>query len=422
MKRWVKWGLGAVVVAAAGYIFVGVDVAPRVEYVADIPTESAPLPLPPPEAYGIPMTGMILHENVVKAGATFGNLLGAQGVPMTLVHRLVERTAGIFDVRRLRAGHPYAFIGPDSIGAPPHYFVYELDPVEYVVFGLHDSLSVTLRQRPVTVSEHGITCAVTGALYNDIAAAGADPALAVLLSEVFAWTVDFYRIQKGDVFSVVYSERTVEGERVGMPQILAARYLSAGKVLEAFQFAGSTPGWFDAEGNSLRKAFLKAPLKFSRVSSGFSKRRLHPVQKIFKAHLGTDYAAPYGTPILSVGDGVVEQAGRTGGNGNYVKIRHNGVYSTQYLHMRKILVRNGQRVQQGDVIGEVGSTGLATGPHVCFRFWKNGAQVDPRRETFPSADPVSRSERPAFLALRDDFQKKLDEAELSAKQGRLITF
>ena len=416
------WGLGTAVLGTAGYVAVGVDVRAHEEYVAEEVVESAPLPLPPPEAYGIPMTGLVLQEGVVRSGATFGDLLGAQGVPMTTVSALVELAQGFFDVRKLRAGHPYAFIMPDSGSTGPSYFVYEADPIEYIVFDLLDSLNVTVRQRPVTVSEHGITCTVTGALYNDIASAGADPALAVLLSEVFAWTVDFYRIQKGDVFSVVYSERTVEGERVGMPNVLAARYISAGKVLEAFNFSGTTAGFFDAEGNSLRKAFLKAPLKFSRISSGFTHRRLHPVQKIFKAHLGTDYAAAYGTPILSVGDGVVIEAGRTGGNGNYVKIRHNGTYTTQYLHMRKILARNGQRVAQGDVIGEVGSTGLATGPHVCFRFWKNGVQVDPRREIFPSSSPVPESERLAFNTLRDGFQQKLDEAEVSAKRGRLITF
>ncbi len=417
-----KWVGAIAVTGAAVYVLVGVDVRPHEEYMAEVVVEDAPLPLPPPEAYGIPMIHLVLHEGVVRSGATFGDLLGAQGVPMSTVSALVDLAQGLFDVRKLRAGHPYAFIIPDSGSTIPRYFVYEADPIEYIVFDLADSLHVSVRQRPVTVSEHGITCTVTGALYNDIASAGGDAALAMLLSEVFAWTVDFYRIQKGDVFSVVYSERSVEGERVGMPKVIAARYISAGKVLEAFNFKGSTSGYYDAEGNSLRKAFLKAPLKFSRISSGFSRRRLHPVQKIFKAHLGTDYAAAYGTPILAVGDGVVEQAGRTGGNGNYVKIRHNGTYTTQYLHMRKILVRNGQRVGQGDVIGEVGSTGLATGPHVCFRFWKNGVQVDPLRETFPSSDPIPENERIAFNILRDGFQEKLDEAEFSAKQGRLITF
>jgi murein DD-endopeptidase MepM/ murein hydrolase activator NlpD len=425
MARWVKWSIALLVVAAGVFVLIGVDVRPHVEYVPETTTEVGdPVPLPPPDAYGLPMSGYTLREGNVRSGATFGDLLSAQGVPATVVNELVERAKGLFDVRKLRAGYPYAFIFPEN-GDLPAYFIYEPDAVEYVVFNLQaDSLAVTVGQRPVETTEHGITCTVTGALYNDLADAGADPALAVILSEVFAWTVDFYRIQKGDVFSVVYSERTVEGERVGLPQVLAARYTSAGKVLEAFGFEQDSKAatYFDAQGNSLRKAFLKAPLKFSRITSGFSSRRLHPVQKVFKAHLGTDYAAAYGTPIMTVGDGVVEKAGRTGGNGNYVKVRHNGTYSTQYLHMRKILVREGQRVRQGDVIGEVGSTGLATGPHVCFRFWKNGVQVDPRKEVFPSSEPVPADQREAFNAVRDSLMLRLDEAELAAANGKVVNF
>lgn len=424
MKRWMKWGLGAAALAGAVYLFIGVDLAPHEEYVADaVELDTATVPLPSPTAYGIVMEGRRLLEGRVPSGSSFSHLLAAQGLPMTLVNNLVERARDVFDVRLLRAGHPYAFITPVGGGLPSH-FIYEVDPIDYLVFNLQpDSLGVRQGSRPVTYSEHGIACTVTGALYNDLATAGADPALAMLLSEVFAWTVDFYRIQKGDVFSVVYEERTVAGERVGQPTILAARYSSGGTVKDAFRYGeGKTAQYFDDDGNSLRKAFLKAPLKFSRITSGFTRRRLHPVQKVFKAHLGTDYAAPYGTPILAVGDGIVEQAGRTGGNGNFVKIRHNGTYSTQYLHMRKILVRQGQRVQQGDVIGEVGSTGLATGPHVCYRFWKNGVQVDPRREELPSAEPIAQSERSAFNILRDSLSNRLDESELASAHGRLVNF
>ena len=423
MKRWVKWTALAAPVLAMGYVWIGVDVRPHVEYVADAMVEEVDSTLLPPDVYGIPMSGFTLVEGKVKPGATFGDLLAGHGVPMTTVQALVEEAAPHFDVRRLRSGHPYAFIfSADSVKRPA-YFVYEADRVEYVVFGLEDSLHVRVGHRPVTTTEHQIACTVTGALYNDLARAGADPALAMHLADVFAWTVDFYRIQKNDVFTVVYSEETVDGRRHGAPRILAARYNSGGRIKEAFRFGeGKATQYYDAEGNSQRKAFLKAPLKFSRISSGFSGRRLHPVQKVMKAHLGTDYAAAYGTPILAVGDGVVEKAGRTGGNGNFVKIRHNGTYSTQYLHMRKILVRQGQRVVQGEVIGEVGSTGLATGPHVCFRFWKNGVQVDHRREEFPSAEPVAKEQRVAFDRLRDSLGTRLDEAELALAQGRLVNF
>lgn len=419
------WIIGAVVAVAipTTYLLVGVDVRPKVEYVEEVAEPEPDGVLLPPSEYGIPMEGFVLEQGQVRQGATFGDMLGKQGVAMSTVQALVDLAEPHFDVRRMRSGHAYAFIYANDSSRKPTYFVYEADPVEYVVFGLQDSLSVRTGTRPVVTTEHSISVPVTGALYNDLARADVDPTLAVLLSEVFAWTVDFYRIQKDDVFTVVYSERTVDGERYGTPRILAARYTSGGRVKEGFRFTQEQDmQYFDGEGNSLRKAFLKAPLKFSRISSGYSSKRLHPVQKVMKAHLGTDYAAPYGTPILAVGDGVVEKAGRTGGNGNFVKIRHNGTYSTQYLHMRKILVKEGQRVGQGDVIGEVGSTGLATGPHVCFRFWKNGVQVDHRREEFPSSEPVAREHMPRFIETRDSLSERLDAAELAQAQGRVVNF
>ncbi len=425
MKKWKKWAIGTIGVAGTALFFLSVDVRPHEEYVAEEPIEleADSVPLAPHE-YGIPMAGFVLEQGRVKNGQTFGNMLTAHGIAMGIVQQLVELAGPHFDVRRMRSGNPFAFIFPEGEGSAPRYFIYESDPVEYVVFSLkEDSLDVTVGKRPVHTTEHTLACRVTGALYNDLASAGADPILAVLLSEVFAWTVDFYRIQKDDVFSVTYRENTVDGQRFGVPQILAARYTSGGKVTQAFAFEQEDgTQYFDDAGNSLRKAFLQAPLKFSRVSSGFSKRRLHPVQKVMKAHLGTDYAAPYGTPILAVGDGVVVEAAHGRGNGKFVKIKHNGTYSTQYLHMRKILVKKGQRVSQGDVIGEVGSTGLATGPHVCFRFWKNGVQVDHRKEVFPSSGPVAEALRPKFEKIRDAMIEKLDQAELEAAHGRLATF
>jgi murein DD-endopeptidase MepM/ murein hydrolase activator NlpD len=424
-KLW--WLLALVLLLPVAYLLVGVDLRPKVEYVAGndadaIEAEVDSIPMSP-NAYDIPMAGFVLEEGVVRSGATFGGLLGEHGVPMNTVHELVEQANPHFDVRRMRSGQPYAFIFSNDTDRTPNYFVYEQDAVEYVVFALQDSLSVRTGKRPVTTTEHSISTEVTGALYNDISRAGADPMLALQLADVYAWTVDFHKIQKGDVFTVVYSTKEVEGRPYGMPRILAARYTSDGRSKQAFRFEQPDGmQYFDEEGNSLRKAFLKAPLKFSRISSGYSAKRLHPVQKVMKAHLGTDYAAPYGTPILSVGDGTVEKTGFTSGNGNFVKIRHNGVYSTQYLHMRKILVKQGQRVQQGDVIGEVGSTGLATGPHVCFRFWKNGKQVDHRREEFPSAEPVAERALAEFDHLRDGYMRRLDRAERKAGQDRLAEF
>jgi murein DD-endopeptidase MepM/ murein hydrolase activator NlpD len=424
MKLWQK---GLAVLAASctvGFFFLAVDVGPRVEYTPDpVPAaveDTVPLP---PDAYGIPMAGYVLEHGSVKPGETFGGLLTSRGVDQNIIHGLVELALPHFDVRRMRSGHPYAFIFDEDNTLSPEYFVYEADQVKYVVFHLHDSVGVHIGERPVLETEHSIACSVTGALYNDIAEAGADPQLAMQLADVFAWTVDFYRIQKDDIFSVVYREKTVDGVPYGAPEIVGARYISGGKVKEAYRFAQAdgVEQFYDDNGKSLKKAFLQAPLKFSRITSGFSGKRLHPVQKVMKAHLGTDYAAPYGTPILAVGDGIVEKAGRSGGNGNFVKIRHNGTYSTQYLHMRKILVKEGAAVQQGQVIGEVGSTGLATGPHVCFRFWKNGVQVDHRKEEFPNTEPLAEELMPAFEAFKAPVRAELFAAEKTAR-GRVVNF
>ena len=234
---------------------------------------------------------------------------------------------------------------------------------------------------------------------------GADPLLAIELSEIYAWTIDFYRIQKGDAFEILYLENYVEGQSIGVDKILSCTFTHFNKPFQAYFFEGENEkGFFDEKGNNLKKAFLKAPVKFSRISSGYSRRRFHPVQKRFKAHLGTDYAAPKGTPIVAVGDGVISQARYKANNGNYVKMRHNSVYETQYLHMSKIKngIRPGVRVSQGDVIGYVGSTGLATGPHVCFRFWKNGTQVNHRNEELPASDPLTQTSRPAFTKLKTE--------------------
>lgn len=424
MKKWQKWIAVGAAVSGVTFFFLSVDVRPREEYVPEpaavVVEDTIPLP---PDAYGIPMAGYALENGKVKAGATFGDLLAEHGVGMNDVQTLVDLARPHFDVRRMRAGHPYAFIFKEDSALAPAYFVYEADPVKYVVFHLQDGLDVTTGTRPVKTTEHSIACMVTGALYNDLSNAGADPQLAMQLADVFAWTVDFYRIQKNDVFSVVYKEQTVDGVPYGTPEIIGARYISGGRVQEAYRFAQAdgVEQYFDMEGKSLKKAFLQAPLKFSRISSGFSGRRLHPVQRVMKAHLGTDYAAPYGTPILAVGDGIVEKTGRTGGNGNFVKIRHNGTYSTQYLHMRKILAKQGEAVQQGQVIGEVGSTGLATGPHVCFRFWKNGVQVDHRKEEFPNTEPLAEELLPAFAKFREPIREELASAEKVAR-GRVVNF
>ncbi len=247
--------------------------------------------------------------------------------------------------------------------------------------------------------------------------ANISPVLAIELSNVYAWAIDFYRIQKNDWFKVVYEEKSVEGKSIGIGRIISAQFNHGGKDFYAHLFnQDGIPDYFDEKANSLRKAFLKSPLKFGRLTSGFTMKRFHPVQKINKAHLGTDYAAPSGTPILSTGNGTVIESAYGVFNGNYVKIKHNSTYTTQYLHMSKRGVKKGESVKQGDVIGYVGSTGLATGPHVCYRFWKNGKQTNHLAEEFPTSDPIKPNYKDSFNLVMKENLKKLDAVSVKKKK------
>ncbi|GIV61266.1 MAG: peptidase M24 [Rhodothermaceae bacterium] len=370
-----------------------------------------PSPVPEVDEYGIEAGIYRTVEGRVRRHATFTDLLAPHAVPYPTIVRAAEQARPVFDVRRhLRAGRPYRLYLDDSLGTP-RYLVYEQDAIHYVVFELGDSVRVYTRERPVTSVERTVRGVITRSLYETLAEQGVDPALAVELSEVYAWQIDFYRIQKNDAFTVIYEERQVDGQPVGIGAIRAARFTHAGRDYLAFRFEqDGHVDYFDEEGNSLRKAFLMSPVKYARISSRYNLRRFHPVQKRYKAHLGTDYAAPTGTPIRATGDGVVLEARYARYNGNYVKIRHNGTYTTGYLHMSRIAkgIRPGVRVRQGDIIGYVGSTGLATGPHVCYRFWKNGQQVNHLREEFPSSEPIRPAFRAAFEAYRDAMLPRLD--------------
>ncbi|GIV62174.1 MAG: peptidase M24 [Rhodothermaceae bacterium] len=367
------------------------------------------------DEYGFAADAFRTVEARIRRNETFADLLVPHEVPYPTIVRAAEKARPVFDVRRhLRAGRPYRLYLDDSLGTA-RYLVYAQDAVNYVVFDLSDSVRVYARQRPVETVERTASGVITRSLYETLDEQGIDPALAIELSEIYAWQIDFYRIQKHDAFTVIYEERRIDGEPVGLGRIRAARFTHAGRDYLAFRFEqDGQADYFDEEGNSLRKAFLMSPVKYARISSRYNLRRFHPVQKRYKAHLGTDYAAPTGTPIRATGDGVVVEARYAKYNGNYVKIRHNGTYTTGYLHMSRIAkgIRPGVRVRQGDVIGYVGSTGLATGPHVCYRFWKNGRQVNHLREEFPSSEPVQARHRTAFETLRNTLLPRLEQAPL----------
>ena len=277
--------------------------------------------------------------------------------------------------------------------------MYQNSQVKETIFSLRDSIPVWTYERPVEIVARKADVTINSSLWNDMIAAGATPDLIVNIADIYAWTVDFFGLQKGDRFRILYSEKMCEGESVGIEKVSYAEFHRGETCLPAVYFDQGDGGntYWNEKGESMRKAFLKAPLKFTRISSGYSLHRLHPVHGTVRAHTGVDYAAPTGTPVRSIGDGTVLSAGwGKGGAGNMVKIRHNSVYTTAYLHLSKMAVKAGQRVSQGQVIGYVGMTGTATGPHLDFRVWRNGSPINPLKLESPPSEPIREENLPAL--------------------------
>lgn len=335
------------------------------------------------------VAGLVVESGAVGKGQSLSHILSPKNVGTQVLHRIATEYREVYDVRNMRAGKEWHLFRSKEDGAPQH-FAYAISDREYVVFGLTEAGGARMGEFPIEVRRDFVEGSLDGSLYLALEQAGHPSNLALAMAQVYQWTIDFSRIQAGDQFRILYERDWVDDNPTGMPRVLAAEFVHRGRNFPAFLYdQGEGLDYFDDAGASLRKAFLKAPVEFSRISSRFNKKRFHPVLNKVKAHLGTDYAAPHGTPIVSVGDGVVIKSSYTKGNGKYVKVRHNGTYTTQYLHMSRRAVKEGQAVRQGDIIGYVGSTGLATGPHVCFRFWKNGQQVDHMREEFPPSTPIA---------------------------------
>lgn len=357
--------------------------------------------------FGININDLDIVEGVVEKNQTLSTILGPFNVPYQIIDEIAKKSKDIFDVKKIASNKKYTVLTPrDSSQA--QFFIYEPNPVEYVVFKL-DNPDVYKEEKPVELRRKEIGGTITRSLYVNMVEQEVIPDLIDQFADLYGWTVDFQRLQKGDKFKVVYNERLVDGVVVGVEEIQTAFFEHMGEPYHAIPFEqNGQVSFFDQEGNSLKKAFLRDPLKFTRISSRYNLNRFHPVQKRYKAHLGTDYAAPRGTEIRSVGDGTVVASSYSRGNGNFVKIKHNGTYSTQYLHMSKIGkgIKTGTRVKQGQVIGYVGSTGLATGPHLCFRFWKHGKQVDWLREKIPPSEPIAPENEMAFDRVKIE---KLDQ-------------
>ena len=309
---------------------------------------------------------------------------------------LVQACDSVFDVRKMRAGNTWSAYYKDSTEL--HYLVYDNSRVLQTVFRCRDSLAVWKYEKSIEILEKTADVTISSSLWNDMTAVGASVDLIGEIADIYAWTVDFFGLQKGDRFRILYRERLCEGESVGIDRVEYAEFLRDSTCLPAIYFDQGDGGnvYWNEKGESMRKAFLKAPLKFTRISSGYSLHRVHPVHGTVRPHTAVDYAAPTGTPVMSIGDGVVLSTGWGGGGGNTVKIRHNSVYTTAYLHLSKFAVKAGQRVSQGQVIGYVGMTGTATGPHLDFRVWKNGSPVNPLKLESPPTEPILPENLPAL--------------------------
>lgn len=381
-------------------------------------------PLEPRVVYGMTLEDhhQVL-EDKVKRNQRLGDILMEYNVPNKLIHEISNLSRKIFDPRKIAANKKYTVIYEDDSVRRAKALVYEPNAIDYVIFHFGDSLSVDVKQREVVTVEKSISGVIESTLSHTIEQLGISHELTNRFVDVFGWQVDFQRLQKGDKFKLIYQENQVEGVTIGIKQIDGIYFEHFGSEYYAFPFdQGDGVDYFDEEGKSLRKALLKYPIEFTRISSRFTMNRFHPVQKRWKAHLGTDFAAPKGTPIRTVGDGIVLEAQYKSNNGNYVKIRHNATYTTQYLHMSRIAtgIRAGTRVRQGETIGYVGSTGLATGPHLCYRFWKNGVQVDALRAELPASQPIRKDQMPSFEEVKRQLIERLDAIQFEPEASETI--
>ncbi|WP_421874474.1 peptidoglycan DD-metalloendopeptidase family protein [Marinoscillum sp.] len=375
--------------------------------------------------YGIPIDSFDVYEGKVKWGQSLSNILSEFDVSNEDIYELANKAKGVFDVRLLKAGYPFTIIHERDSSKKARQMIFEPDPTQFVVFNLADTIFAENVKREVITEEKTFVATIEegSSVSQTIADAGGSILLENRIVEIFAWQVSFVHIQVGDEFKVIYEEQRVGDKVVGIGEITGAYFKHWGKEYYAVHYEqGGDSDYFDEDGNSLRKTFLKDPLSYKRISSSYSPRRFHPVQKRYKAHLGTDYAANPGTPIWSVGEGVVLEATYGKYNGNYVKIRHNSNYTTQYLHMQSIKrgIRPGTTVEQGQVIGYVGSTGLATGPHLCFRFWKNGRQVDSQRVELPPSEPIDPSKLNDYLHTKNVVMNKLMHLESKQPEKKAV--
>ena len=372
--------------------------------------------LQPLKAYGFDLNQFNAVRDTIKNGDTFGAILNNHGVSHTTIFNIATKFRDTFDVRRLVVGKPYLLLKSKDTLDKLQYFVYGKNKIQYAVVDLSDSLRVYTKSKPITYVDKQASGVIENSLYLTMEENNLSPAMTDRLANIYAWTVNFFKIQKGDRFKVVYTEKFIDDTvSAGIHRIKASYFEHKGVPLYAFGYENKklpSLDFYDEKAQNLRRAFLKAPVKFSRISSKYNlKRRIKYYGYKLRPHKGTDFSASIGSPILATADGTVTKAERKGGNGIYVKIRHNSTYETQYLHMKKYNVRVGDFVRQGDVIGWVGMTGNSGGPHVCYRFWKNGRQVDPFKQDLPASKPLANEFHEDYFSYIGSVKAQLDAIE-----------
>lgn len=402
-KRWL-WLILPVTVVVAVFLYISIE-----EEVEDRIVEKEPIP--PVMEYGIPVDSFNVETEVVKPNQTLASILYAKDFSNSQIYELTQRAAGVVDLRKIKAGNVLKFFTTTDSSEHLSYMVYEQSPIDYVRFSFGDSITVQRSQREVKAVKRIARGTIKTSLWETMVDDSIPAALALDLSDIYAWTIDFFALQQGDSFEAVYDELYVGNKSIGVGKIYGAKFIYRGDTILAIDFPqDSVDNYWDEQGHNLRKAFLKAPLRFSHITSRFSMRRFHPILHIYRPHTGVDYAAPIGTPVMSIGDGTVIAKGYSVGSGNYVKIRHNSTYTTAYNHFSRFGkdIAVGRRVSQGQIIGYVGKTGYATGPHLDFRVWKNGSPVNPLTVKSPPVEPLRSENMAAFEAHRDSVLAELD--------------
>jgi murein DD-endopeptidase len=372
--------------------------------------------------FGFTLNNFKVINDTIKSGEIFSEILLKNNIEYARILEIVNTVRDTFNVRSLKAGKPYTILAKKDSTGQAEVFIYQHSKIQYTVIDFRDSIPVAHnKSKPVKTVIKKVSGVIRSSLTESMEKAGLSPYLAYKMEDIYGWSIDFYRLQKNDRYKLIYEQLYINDTvPVGIGEVKAAFFEYGDKPYYAFKYkidsTAKLSDYYDDAAKTMKRQFLKAPVKVSRISSRYNlNRRIAFYGNKIRAHKGTDYAAPVGTQILSTANGVVTESRYAGGNGNYVKIKHNGAYSTQYLHMSKRLVRVGQRVSQGDVIGKIGMTGNTSGPHVCYRFWKNGVQVDPLRQQLPASEPMKKDKIPAYLKYIEPIKIQLDSIEFPKK-------